>query len=303
MKFFLKQFLYFITPILVILFILELSLNNCNTTMKQKATFLNNNAKLINILILGNSHAGDGVDPSQFDYFTFNIANPNQSLFYDIEIVKKYFNRMVNLKYVIISVDYHSLYYQYCKEREFMYSTYFKIDYLPAGIKKHILLYNYGLKTSINLLLSSPTNVGKGWRYVEGTNYKSLTSLKGKIRVNWFNEIIDNNILEREKILTNLEEFILFLKNRNVEPIILTLPCHKFCTNKLSNIIINSNKKDIKYLCDRYKIKSIYFLNKEFSDSLFFDVDHLNKNGASFISKMINDSIIKYERTKYNHPY
>jgi len=299
MKRFLLKTIYFSLPILICLLPSEYLLNNYNTVMKQKADFLSSKAQLIEVLILGNSHSGDGVDPTQFDLFAFNAAQGSQSLYYDIEITKKHIDKLSNLKYVLISIDYHSLYFEYSSTRAFMYSKYYDIDYVPSNYSP-VLLFNYGIRTSYNLLLKQPIKTEKGWCGYDKTDYSSLTQIKGKNSVNGFNKMIAKNEKLRKKSLIMLENFIITLKKRGAEPIILTLPCSQYYISNLSNEILNKNKKDINYLCKKYKIKSIYYLNKQLPDSFFYNVDHLNKKGAKIVSTWINDSINKYERTTKN---
>ena len=90
---------------------LEVYLRKTQNVYEQKAQQLVENAAKINVLILGNSHANYGVDPSQFNLFAFNAAQLSQSIYFDKRITLKYINQLKKLKYVFISVDFHSLYF------------------------------------------------------------------------------------------------------------------------------------------------------------------------------------------------
>jgi len=111
MKFFAIKVLNFLFPILIVMAGFEIYLRNINTVYSKKLSGLLNNADSIKILIVGNSHACYGVSPSQFYMNTFNIAQSNQSIYFDKRITLKYIDKLVNLKYVLISVDFHSFYF------------------------------------------------------------------------------------------------------------------------------------------------------------------------------------------------
>ena len=111
MKLFFKKILFFILPLSVVVIMMDLYLANMNSLYKEKANGLLEYANEIEILILGNSHATYGVDPSSFSTSTFNLANVGQSIYFDKELTLQNLKNLKNLKYVFISLDYHSLYF------------------------------------------------------------------------------------------------------------------------------------------------------------------------------------------------
>ena len=60
----------------------ELYLRNLNTIYKQKLNGLEENYNNIEMLVLGNSHANNDIDPRQFDMETYNMSGLNQSLYF-----------------------------------------------------------------------------------------------------------------------------------------------------------------------------------------------------------------------------
>lgn len=167
-----------------------------------------------------------------------------ESLYFDIEIIKKDLAKMTDLKYVLICLDYHSLYFTREPLRDFLYSYYYDIKYMdqPPSLKKRIsLLYGYGFRDGITMLRNKPTKTVKGWAGWQTTNYDSLNELTGKGRGKYFNAIIRGNISEKNEIISNLCLFIKQLEDHDVVPILLTLPCHDFFNRNLDSSVLAQN--------------------------------------------------------------
>ena len=128
MQQFLKKILFFIIPIVLVTLTFEIYLRTLNTDYKQKNKGLIENYNNINILILGNSHGYNGINPSKFDLPAYNMAAGGQSLYFDKRITLKHIDKLKQLKYVLISVDYHSFYFS------------------SQGIRDTWLYYDYGIK-------------------------------------------------------------------------------------------------------------------------------------------------------------
>jgi hypothetical protein len=275
MKKFIIKTIVFLLPLLIILLPLEWGVRNYSTVMKQKQKYLSKKGNLIELLILGNSHAGDGIDPSQFSLNAFNAAQGSQSLFYDIAITKKFLKSMISLKYVLISVDYHSLYFQYAPQREFMYSYYYGINY-DANFKEtnytSLLLSGYGFKNGLKLLAKENKKTKKGWVGYNKTNYSKLNKIAGKKRAETFNKLIYKNMSYKNKILDALEQFISLLKSKNVNPVLITLPCHDHFNRFLDKKIVRQNKIDTFEICRKHNISYLDFSNERLPDSCFYNI-------------------------------
>lgn len=301
MKKYIINLLIFTLPLIVVFACLEYSIRSYKTVMKQKQIFLSEKSDAIEVLILGNSHAADGINPASFTLNTFNAAHGSQSLYFDIEITKKYLSRMKHLKYVLISIDYHSLYFTHAKQRDFMYANYFDINYNKTNFRKSdfsLLLFGYGFKNGLTMLSENPTKTENGWAGFKTTNFETLTDLSGKERVEGFNKDIKENYSNKIKIITKLNRFLKLLKENDITPVVVTLPCHHFYTSHLDDKIVEENYKDIKSICSQNKIEHLDYLFEKFEDSSFHNVDHLNAKGAKIISDKINKEIMIMEKNK-----
>ena len=156
MKLFFKKILFFVLPLFVLVIMMDLYLENMNSLYKEKANGLLEHANEIEILILGNSHATYGVDPSSFSTFAFNIANVGQSIYFDKELTLQNLEKLKNLKYVLISVDYHSLYFSRQRGERNIWSYYGNgIKYPSDNYKKADIspfLFGYDPRVSFSLV-------------------------------------------------------------------------------------------------------------------------------------------------------
>lgn len=317
-RFILKTLVFLIIPILSIK-IFDFWLLSLDSLYKEKERQITSYAHEIEVLILGNSHNHYGIKPQEFDLFTFNAANVNQSLYFDRRITTKHIDSLVNLKFVLIGIDYHSFYFSsqgirdywsylghgityrnklYVFERlspfifGFTPSISFKIlkDYFYRKKKyKKERFLEYNVENGVSILDSCLN----GFLGRKGTDIQLFNSLDYKKRVDYFNNIISLST-EKDEILMDIEHLITELQNNNIKPILVTSP--KFTDyNKFYNQkILEQNKKEINYLISKYNIEHWDYLNdKRFEISNFYDYDHLNISGAEKFSKILNSRLRK----------
>lgn len=71
---------------------------------------MDKNSNSIEVLILGNSHAFDGINPKYIQYKTFNFAYHSQEFIFDELLVEKYIKQMKNLKCIVFTMSYFTLF-------------------------------------------------------------------------------------------------------------------------------------------------------------------------------------------------
>ncbi len=301
-KIFIK-FLLFCLPVFLLLCILEYGARSMNSIYKQKVEFLKDSADVVEVLVLGTSHANAGVNPQHLDFNTLNMAMSSQSLYFDIEVTKKYMSRLKNLKYVLISVDYHSLYFTMEEERTFFYAYYFDINYKSKKFNKYnfsIFFDGYGVKVGLPLLLNSQnwkaTKLeNRGFGAGIGNNKNELTDASALKRLKQLNIAINKDMKYHQEILNSLSLFIKYLQLHNIKPILLTLPCHQIFNKYADKNILKTNKQDVKFLSEKYNIPYLNYTYLNLSDSLFYNWDHLNISGAKIMTLQINQFLKSYE--------
>jgi hypothetical protein len=85
----LVRVILFFLPLLSFTVLMDTWLRNMDTMYKEKMNGIKRSKNCIQVLILGNSHADYAVDPDYFSLQTYNIANVNQSFYFDKRIALK----------------------------------------------------------------------------------------------------------------------------------------------------------------------------------------------------------------------
>ena len=180
---FFKKILIFVLPLFLLVLGMDIYLRNMNSLYKEKKSGLITHAHEIEILILGNSHAARGVDPNYFTDYAFNIANSGQSIYFDKELTLQNIKALKKLKYVFISLDYHSLYFSSQRGDRNIWSYYGNgikypsEDYNKADISP--FLFGYYPRVSFSFLKK---DLLAKWKYRNHARYLNFDTQIGVIK-------------------------------------------------------------------------------------------------------------------------
>ncbi len=299
MKLYLLKCFLFLLPLMVCYGTLEYLTRHLHSGYLAKKNDVTQNAGEIEILVVGNSHASMGIKPSAFKNNAYNIAYGAQSILYDKEIILHFLPKLKKLKYVIISIDYPSLYWGFIEDRDFFYYNYYGINLHNRNYYKQrfsFFFYVYNPNLALNLIYNNEQyKFDKGWS--DGavkTDYSAMTKEYGLKKVNSFNSDIKNSIRFGETffIRSEIESLIKTLKDKNIEPILVTAPCYKYYTNELDPRVEKDKLNFIHHLQKKY---GIHYLNAQsdtsFKEHHFFNVDHLSVDGAALFTSKIQGLI------------
>ena len=221
---------------------------------------------------------------------------------------------LTRLKYVLISLDYHSLYFSNQRGDRNIYSYYGNgikhpsTKYWKADLSPFV--FGYGPKNSLRLLkehIIAKTKIdtnsvmpkrttSQGYIPLIGSqeNYKFNNKYYTKV-INGFNNFIINES-EKEIVLQELDHLITNLKARNIIPIFFSTPTFKEYNHKLDSNIINNNAITTKILCEKYNMQFWdYAINNNFTKEEFFNGNHLNKKGSERFSKILMSELELYD--------
>ncbi len=321
MRYFLKENLLFAILPLVIILSFDVTLRMQNSLYKEKYEGAKKAKDSIEVLVLGASLTTYGVDPDEFDLYTYNVANLAQSLYFDKRITLSLLPDLTNLKYVFISISYHSFAFSSQFNRDYWsyYGNGIKYDgtnYLLANLSPTI--FGYTPKVSYTMLKRKVLNRIKygsdilDFEVQEGVNLsvpitKGFIAFEGRDTTQFnhdsyahmsksYHEIIDESD-EKEEIIADLEDFIRILQAKKIKPILIVPPYYVEYVEYLNKPYLESNVRIIKKLVDKYNVEYWDFLHsEEFDISDFYDMEHLNRKGAVKFSSMLNDSINKLEK-------
>jgi len=267
---------------------------------KQKRDQLVANADSIEVLILGSSHAMDALDPNQFTLYAHNLAFGSQSVYFDRKLAEKYLPDLPRLKYVLLTLDYNSLYYDHEESRDFFYKYYYGINYKNRKFYKESVLQSFFVYTpeqTLSLMTSRrPIRLVKGWMNEAGRNDEAVTSVeKNELRVKGFNYTV-KSWKGGDSVLNDLEALINLLQSHQITPVLITFPNYSLARSFLDTTVVELNRNVGNTLSQKYQIPYLdYFEDESFTVFDYFNCDHLNAQGAAKLSKKINAVIMDME--------
>lgn len=305
----------------LVVFPFDIFLRNMNSLHKEKVRGLLNSKDSIQILILGNSHANYGVDPVQFDIYAYNLANLNQSLYFDKRLTLRHIDSLSNLRYVFINVDHHSLHtssqglwdiWSYYgnginyKERIYLledlspflfgFKPKISLSLLRTSISNHLRYKNekildFKVENGINLRDS----LINGFITFEGTNDKLFSESHYINRADYFSKLISSSD-ENQEIKNDLEDFIIILLSRGIQPILFSVPNYSEYRKFISRDDLFKYNADLSVISKKYDIEFWDHSDDPlFVRSDFYDCDHLNKTGAAKFSRILNLRLVEIE--------
>jgi hypothetical protein len=310
-SFFVKGII-FVTPLLLLLGLIEYKLYHIPNGYNTKRKLLERQLDSIQVLVAGSSQTLHGINPAYFSCRGFNVANNSQSLFYDTQIALKYIDRMKQLKCVMVTISYFCLWNQLSDLpedwRDSFYYYYWDIKYpglKMLNAKNYSLIMLYGTQNALQYTtelfhVDLTENMSKnGWIKIDTIhNNPQISDESGRKRVQFHNKI--SHPYRFAENIAILENFIIECKKRNVDVAFVTPPVYKTYYNYIDTEMNRKNVDAIKSLCQRYGCTyHDYLCDQRFTSKDFNDNDHLNYMGAAKWSAILDsDVVVKYSKNK-----
>ena len=300
------RFVKFIIPIFIACLLMELLLRSIPNDYRNKRDYLEIKSDSIEVLFLGGSHSLHGFNPTYITLKGYNAGGPSQSLDYDLEILKKYESDWSNLKYIILPISYPSLFEKIKSSKEpwriknyLLYYNMKTSTHLPyyteifsntLGVNLH-RLYDYYVNKSENI-----TCTALGWDFSYSIPVGSDKFLIETSRFNAATQTIKSDQYFDEMV-TALESIIKFGKKYKIDLILVTLPGYK-CYREFLNED-QMNRTIIKATEISTRNENCHYFNflkdQTFTESDFYDGDHLNADGAKKLTLKIDSIIMSKE--------
>ncbi len=296
MRRFLLKSLAVLLPVVMFFAVCEFSYRAVDNDYKFKNSWLKHNANTVQVLSLGSSHTYYGIDPSCFDFVTFNAAHVSQDFHYDLLIFDKFIDHMESLRFVIIPVSYFSPYYSLEKEGDAWRSYYYHIYYEGTlGLK----IYNgQQFKRSLgnfihkyNDLNCSALGQGTLYRYserCEDLGGNGLQRASDHTKQTLDNDLYLYNLNKVRQIIKSCDE-------RSVSVILLTTPTYITYRNHVNGEQLDKMFEFCNALVSEFE--NVTYLNlwddARFNADDFYDSDHLSCDvGAVKLSNIVNKYIV-----------
>ncbi len=289
----------FLLPILAVMPLLEITIRSIPNTYSVKEKRLEEQASDIEVLLLGHSHIFYGINPTYLKQKAYNAAFNAQSFKYDLKLFKKHAESLKKLKYVILPIDYMTLYYNIeDSETKYLVKNYVlylqlsssllpsdRFEIINVGFQSSVMrIYRYYIKKE-----SSIDFTELGWIPKHGTNDLEKT---GKITADRFTGYIKKGIEKHylEENIQYINDIIQLCSKKKAKLILVKTPTHALYRKYLNPEYEKRSKRTMDEILSTND--NCYELDLEtdtnYLDSDFFDGSHVNEQGAIKLSKRLN---------------
>lgn len=273
---------------------------------KKYLNLKNNTVKIVN---LGSSHGAYGI------YFPLNVkeemnlALSSQSLYYDLQLIKKYENRIKENAIVIIPISIFSFYSHFNEEINKRYVHLLeKKNILGIDNKTYFLTKNFSILYPPTTMFEKLRNLKNNDTLILGIrkskNLKleerkreSISTVQGHLGI--FNK--EYSVKNAEKDFINL---ITYIESKKWNYVLITTPfsylynenIEKYQKGAFKERIYDNIKEVEKKLGTKF-IYLDYSHDSRFENNLeyFFDDDHLNEKGAKYFTEILLKDLKKLE--------
>lgn len=307
MKRFVKTIVFFFLPVLFGLVALECAMRRIPNDYAYKNNWLTENINRVRIWTFGSSHGLFGISPKYFSKPAFNSAHVSQPLKYDAFIFNKFISNADSLEWVVLPISYFTLTSKMEDGEEWWriknYCIYYDCPYHRLKPKYHTEIVGNPLS-----LYKQIKRVGRYW--IKGEDDNSCDSLgfslsysKESRAENWWTDgrqrakshtkdLVKSQAVIQENI-GHMESIIKTCAERHVNVLILTTPvCSTYyeCVDSAQyTLMIETCER----LSNRYN--HVQYLNlfkdSRFVEDDFHDSDHLATEGATKLTKILNNYI------------
>lgn len=312
MPLFLKRFLYFVFPVIILFGIIEILLLNSNFSYSVQKKQLESMSDSVEILILGPSYSYTGLNPGLFSYNAFNLSNNNQDIYYDFKLLEKYQPVLKKLKIVIFNIGYQTLDHELNsdsregKKRESFYKNVFDIPRKNA--KSFLVDYSYflnmGFKRGIQHIIGETyKNIENGWYKNNDNNIFSETTDDPDKIVR--EKLLSANSINRDATERNtgyLHQAIELCERNRIKVLLCLDPVTSYYRHNINDLKYNFVIENLERIADG---RNVFFLNlfscSGFDDNDFSDMHHVNSAGSLKFSQALNaktEEILKTEDAK-----
>ena len=296
MKPFLRDILFTFLLCLSLIGILEIAIGKTMTTRSYKDWYMTEHADKIKILLLGNSLFENSFDPHVFGDSVFDGASDARSLWYDVQILKKYAPNMSHLTTVIIPLVASA----YADPPSQPFFQYFYARFMGIPVGKNPWQYSSLLSGHFTFHDLTPVTVSEcvndrkdylhDW-YLDSLGYSPLYHVwNGYLRT------VDIPTSEearcnRPVYLNCIADIAQYCEAHGVRLICIMPPVADIYLESIDSQIINALDSCLCQLSKSHNLEYRFYHNDPSfrADSLYADELHLNYQGASLFARRVKE--------------
>lgn len=304
---FLRRFIPFSIPVLIAFVAVEAGLRRVENTYTHKRRLLEQRMDATRVLVLGSSHANFGIAAGQFSVPAFNLAGVSQSLVVDEQLLRKYMDKMPNLRVVLISISYFSLFYKMSRMQEhwrnYFYFHFFGItgdsalsQWLDVRMLSVYQLYGQDLsKKFVAAGFQGNLSTGMdeyGWRGQGAFLPIVFRKEESKKRLAVQHGYMHDDLLSDNQ--QALQRMINRARDRHVHVALVTLPISPLYQAVVDPGRVQKMRSVVRQYVNNQDVTSHdYFDDPRFVERDFADSDHLYVDGAVKFSKILDAEAVR----------
>ncbi len=236
-------------------------------------------------LIMGDSQM-QRLSENNFSAKTFNFSSTAEPYYITYNKLKKILNsEHINLELILIGVSTHNFSPIY--EKMFDFSSIEGLSFLNnhtyyLNLWDDFIPFSCFIKKDFyqGLIMGPLQN-----KIVKSSkSYPSKEVIKKSLKMHYFREETNSKINIQQKYLQKIVDLCM---SNQIKLLFITMPVHEYYK---ANIPLEY-KEELRHVLESFEIVNFNFMNLHTPDSLFSDGHHLNINGATHYSRLINDSI------------
>lgn len=299
MKQFIKSILGFAMTFLLLCLAVEVLLLFKTNHYSYKRNYLEHHLDDISVLLLGNSHIEEGLQPQVIGDSTFNMAILGRTTVYDVELAKRYIPVMPHLKVVVMPLDYNDFYLgrklnppqgvtPFERSMRCMYYKHMGVHvdgfwYWPELVNVRPNIFYRLIKPaheirecdSLGFYALRLENRPDGWE--QRVLPDSIDHAKARDQGEW------------QRLVGQFDTIARLAREHHVRLILVSSPMYTTYQQLMEPALLSDKDAFVKQLQARYPEVEYYdyALDKRFGADDFFDASHLTDKGAAKFSSIL----------------
>lgn len=292
MKRFFIKISIFVLFLLLIAMGIEFVVRSVPNPYKYKLSLIEKQKEDVQLLVLGASHAYNGINPIFFDKKTLNMALGGQGISIDAFLVKRYLHQMPNLEAIILPIDYQTLFMSDAfgfPDGLMHYRIYYKFEPNWFSLDNYEFFHGKSVRVKLERMLHGNKTQFADSLGFGGEVFISILGAEEAVKNLTVEDFSNNRVDKNIKALHQIAELS---EKANVKLVIVSIPAHKsFCdlASQKQWLFIHSV---IDGVIKQYS-NSLYlnYYSTVFPDTCYLNATHLNIYGAELFSTMLSHDL------------